>query len=149
MNRIAPYLAPEDILLDADVASTAELFATIARHMAERHGLPYDSVAGGLNRREQLASTGLGQGFAIPHCRVLKLDRVVAAYVRSRAPLPFAAPDGLPVSEFIFLLVPKQAADEHLEILAEAARLISDSGFRARLRQSGDATAVRQMFASD
>ncbi|KAF0099729.1 MAG: PTS system nitrogen regulatory IIA component [bacterium] len=146
MNRIAPYLEREDILLDVDVASAAELFAAIDRHMAARHGLPPDSVEGGLRRREQLASTGLGQGFAIPHCRVLKLDRVVAAYVRLRTPLPFAAPDGLPVSEFLVLLVPKQASDEHLEILADAARLFSDQDFRASLRRSGDAALVQRYF---
>lgn len=74
------------------------------------------------------------------------LDRILAAYVRPRTAIPFAAPDGQPVSDFLVLLVSKQAAEEHLEILAEAARLFDDRSFRDRLRQCGDSAAVRKLF---
>jgi len=67
-------------------------------------------------------------------------------YLRPRAPIPFDAPDGEPVSDFLCLLVPKEATDEHLRILAEAAQIFADQRFRARLRQCADASAAKRLF---
>ena len=120
MNTIAQYLWPEDILLDIDVANKAELFDAIGRHMEREHAMPRERVVVGLSRREQVGSTGLGEGVAIPHTRVEDLSRIQLAYLRLKTPLPFDAPDGLPVSDVLVILVPKQATEEHLWILADA-----------------------------
>lgn len=143
---IASYLRPEDIHLDVDIANKPELLDAIGRHMELAHSLPRESVSIGLSRREQLGSTGLGHGVAIPHARVKNLDRILVAYLRPRSPIPFDAPDGEPVTHILVLLVPKEATDEHLRILAEATEMFANRGFRARLRQSGDAAAVKRLF---
>jgi PTS system nitrogen regulatory IIA component len=62
--------------------------------------------------------------------------------------MPFNAPDGVPVSDILVLLVPEPASSEHLEILAEAARLFSDRGFREQLRASTDAAEVIRLFGA-
>jgi PTS system nitrogen regulatory IIA component len=147
MNLVATSLHREDIHLDVDSSSKRELFDVIGWHMEQAHALPHESVSLGLARREQLSSTGLGLGCAIPHCRVRNLDRILAAYLRLRTPLPFDAPDGAPVSDLLILLVPKQADEEHLQLLAEAAEMFADPRFREGLRQCGDAPAVMRMFA--
>ena len=148
MNTIAQYLWPEDILLDVEVASKGQLFDAIGRHMEREHAMPKERVVVGLSRREQVGSTGLGEGVAIPHTRVEDLSRIHLAYLRLNSPLPFDAPDGRPVSDVLIILVPKQATEEHLLILADVAQLFSDRQFRERLHSCHHALEVMALFKS-
>jgi PTS system nitrogen regulatory IIA component len=148
LNAIARYLSPRDIYLDLDVANKGRLFDAIGRHMQTEHALQQDWVVLSLSRREQAASTALGEGVAIPHARVSGLDRIHAVYARLKSPIAFDAPDGRPVSDVLVLLVPSPAADEHLRILAEAAHMFSDRRFRKQLRASTDPQQVVQLFAT-
>ena len=146
VKRIADFLLSEDILLDVDVSSKSQLIDEIGRHMQQVHGMAQQSVAVSLSHREQIGSTGLGEGVAIPHARVKNLERVQVAYMRLKSPIPFDAPDGKPVSDVLVLLAPKQATEEHLRILAEAAQLLSDRRFRYRLHLCGDPLQVKRLF---
>jgi len=146
LNRIADLMLPNDILLDLEISSKSELLEEIGRHMERAHGMPHGSVTGSLSHRERIESTGLGQGVAIPHARIKDLDRIRGAYVRPKAPIPFDAPDGQPVADILILLVPKQAAEEHLTLLAEATQLLSERRFRERLHACKDPLEVQQLF---
>jgi PTS system nitrogen regulatory IIA component len=112
------------------------------------HGIERGKVFDSLFARERLGSTGLGQGVAIPHGRIKGLKESMAAVVRVSEPIPFDAPDGLPVSLLVFLLVPEHATEEHLEILSELAELLSDSGVRDALMTAPDSAPIRQLLAS-
>ena len=147
MNAVAELLSPDDILLDLDVASKKRVFEEVGRLLEQRHGLAQTKVVESLSAREKLGSTGLGQGVAVPHARVKGLHQALAAFVRSRFPIPFDAPDAKPVSEMFVLLVPEHANEQHLQILAEVAQLFVDRAFRERLRMCVDARAVYQLFA--
>lgn len=146
MNTIANLLIPEDISLDVKVADKAHLLDEIGKHMERRHALSRDWVIAGLSRREQAGSTGLGQGVAIPHARVRDLDRILVAYMRLKPAIPFDAPDGKPVSDVLVLLVPKLATEEHLRILADAAQMFADIGFRKRLHACAHPQEVSRTF---
>ena len=148
LKTIADHLHAEDIVLDVDVATKSQLFEEIGLHMEGRHGIPQAWVVLSLSRREEVGSTGLGEGVAIPHARIKDLDRIRIAYFRLASPIPFAAPDGKPVSDILVLLVPKQATEEHLSILADATRMFSDASFRERLHLCEDSSAVLQLFAT-
>ncbi len=148
LNTIADLLRTEDILLDLDVVTISQLFDEIGRHMESRHGMPQAWVVLSLSRREEVGATGLGEGVAIPHARIKDLERIQVAYFRLAAPIPFAAPDGKPVSDVLVLLVPKQAMEEHLSILADATRIFSDTRFRKHLNLCAQPSAVRQLFAT-
>lgn len=148
MKTISDFLRSEDIILDLDVTTKSQLFEEIGRHMESRHGMPQAWVVLSLSRREDVGSTGLGEGIAIPHARIKDLERIVVGYFRLAAPIPFAAPDAKPVSDILVLLVPKHATEEHLAILADASRMFSESGFRERLHLCDQASAVRQLFAT-
>lgn len=148
LTTIADLLLIEDIVLDLEVASKEQLLEEIGRHMESRHGMPQAWVVLSLSRREEVGSTGLGEGVAIPHARIKDLERILVVYFRLVAPIPFAAPDGKPVSDILVLLVPKQATEEHLTILADATRMFSDSRFRECLHLCNQASAVQQLFAT-
>jgi PTS system nitrogen regulatory IIA component len=105
-------------------------------------GVARAKVFDSLFARERLGSTGLGQGVAIPHGRIKGLKEAVAAFVRVAEPVPFDAPDGQPVSVMIFLLVPEQASQAHLDLLSELAQMLSDKAFRQSLLDAPSPEAV-------
>jgi PTS system nitrogen regulatory IIA component len=142
-NALADLLALEDILLDCEAPTRERLFASVASVLAPRHGLREDAIVAGLDARESLGSTALGQGVAIPHARLSGLRHAIAAFVRPRAAIPFDAPDGKPVASLLVLLVPEGATDAHLELLAQAAGLFCDKAFRDRLNRCDGAAEIR------
>jgi PTS system nitrogen regulatory IIA component len=76
------------------------------------------------------------------------LQQAVAAFARTKVAIPFDAPDGKPVSQFMTLLVPAQATERHLQLLANVAELFSDRGFREQLRKCTEPAAVSRLFAA-
>jgi PTS system nitrogen regulatory IIA component len=147
LKAIAAHLLPQDIRLGLDAVDRKHLFAAIGQHMAVHHGLDDHLIEHCLSRREQAGSTALGSGVAIPHARIEGLGAIRGFYARLRSPIEFAAPDGLPVSHVLALLVPHPATDEHLRLLAEAAQAFSDRQFREKLNAAAGVRDVMRLFA--
>ena len=95
-----------------------------------------------LTAREKLGSTGLGQGIAIPHCRVEECPQPLGTLLTLEQPIDFDAPDDQPVDLLFALLVPGEANQQHLDILAGLARLFHQPDFCRQLRAAQDATAL-------
>jgi nitrogen PTS system EIIA component len=146
-NALAAILTPGDLLLDLDVPTKNRALQEIARFVGARHGLPGRTVYGSLVGREAVGSTALGCGVAVPHARVKGLSRPIAAFVRMKFAIPFDAPDGKPVSDLFVLLVPQQATDAHLLLLAEVAAMCCDPAFREDLRSCDEAADVHAALA--
>jgi len=148
MNSVAKLLSVNDVLLDLNVRNKEELFEAVGRHWEERHAMVAQEVVNSLNAREKMGSTGLGQGVAIPHARVKDLTNAVAAFVRLKSPIDFDSPDGDPVACCFVLMVPVQATEEHLNILADVAEMLSNAEFRERLRATASSNAVHQLISN-
>ena len=97
----------------------------------------------GLLARERLGNTCLGDGVAIPHCR-MPCDRPAAALLRLAVPLDFDAPDGLPVDLLFVLVVPDDEARRHLEILGALAQAFDVPSNRKMLRRAEDDAELRE-----
>ncbi len=145
---IGQLLPPGNILLDVDVASKKRVFEQVGLLFENNQQIGRSTVFDSLFAREKLGSTGLGQGIAIPHGRIKGLSDAVAAFVRTRQPIPFDAPDGKPVSQIFVLLVPEQATDVHLQILSELAQMFSDREFREKLATAATPDALHQLFSA-
>ena len=92
--------------------------------------------------RERLGSTGIGQGIAIPHCRLENCNRVVGTLVTLAEGVSFDAIDNQPVDILFALIVPKEATSEHLELLSQLAEKFNDRGFCDQLRQCTDSDSL-------
>lgn len=147
-NAVSDLLSEDDIMLDLDVGNKASAFESVVEFLERRHGLDAERVRASLTEREELGSTGLGRGVAIPHARVKGLDHAVAVFARFALPIDFDAPDAKPVSDMLVLLVPEQPVDEHLKILALVAEMFCDTDFRATLRSLADPKDIHQLFAA-
>jgi len=92
--------------------------------------------------REQLGTTGIGGGTAVPHGRLANLTRPVAIFARLEKPVAFDAIDAQPVDLVFMLLTPPDAGANHLKALARISRLLRDRAMCAKLRGTDDADAI-------
>ena len=146
MNALTNLFTPDCIALDHPATSRADVFAAAGDLFYKKVGFDAASVVGFLNAREDLGSTALGAGVAIPHGRVKGLKQPSAAFIKLKNPIDFAAPDGEPVSILIFLLVPEKATQQHLEILSSIAQLLSDTDARQFLSSASDPAKVWELL---
>ncbi|HGL5386130.1 PTS sugar transporter subunit IIA [Burkholderia orbicola] len=144
--RLADACPPDNILLDVPVEGSIQLFDLVARHVARGSGVSAERIRAELIKREQLGSTGLGQGVAIPHARVDGLRSAIALFVRARYPFVFNAPDSKPVREFIVLVLPQADDRAHLELLADAARWFSERAVRQASRDAQTPNEIHRLM---
>jgi mannitol/fructose-specific phosphotransferase system IIA component (Ntr-type) len=87
-----------------------------------------------LKRRENLGSTGIGKGIAIPHCRSLVVNRLRLAYGRKRTGMDFNAIDGAPVHNFFLIVAPPlEVSNQYLPVLGKIAQFAKDPAVPERL----------------
>ena len=146
MRLTSKILPVGNIVVDLDVSSKKRAFEQAGLLFENHHGIGRAVVFDALFAREKLGSTGHGQGIAIPHGRIGGLKDAVGALFRLRTPVPFDAPDGLPVSVLFVLLVPEQATEKHLQLLSELAQMFSSKSFRDQLAVAPDAAAVKELI---
>ncbi len=146
MNIIAKILKPEYIRLDVELQSKKRVFEQAGLLFEPVLGLSRRSIFEAFFARERLGSTGLGNGIAIPHGRVAGLKDTVGAFVRLKKPILFESPDNLPVDLLFLLLVSTESSEEHLQVLAALAEVLSQEDFRSHLRAAQTADEIWQLF---
>jgi PTS system nitrogen regulatory IIA component len=146
--RIADLIEPAHVLAALRVQDKPQLLAELARRSAAAIGIDPGVILSALRTREQLGSTGLGHGFALPHARIDGLTAFFGLFARLARPIDFEAIDSQPVDLVFLLLIPPDANAEHVAALAAIARPIRDRQFVRELRQAKDATELVNRLAS-
>jgi PTS system nitrogen regulatory IIA component len=98
-------------------------------------------------RREQVGSTGIGHGIAIPHCRTELVNDIICSYGQCPAGLDFDSLDGEPVQSVFLLLTPPAHKDEHLALMKSFASLIRKEHFCGFLHQAKNAQGLVNLLA--
>jgi len=100
--------------------------------------------------REATYSTGLGFGFAVPHCRTKAVDSVSVAVGRMPNAIEWGSNDGLPVRHALLLAVPEAIdAKAHLQVLARLARKLVHEEFRGAVEKAGDSKALAALLKAE
>jgi nitrogen PTS system EIIA component len=133
MNLLSNLLSVSNVALDLEAHDKRHALGRAAETFQNIQASGPSRILDCLMAREQLGSTGLGKGVAIPHGRLRGLKRAAAAIVRLKDPIEFGSPDGQPVRLLVVLLVPEHAAQQHLEILSELAQMLSEPSMREQL----------------
>lgn len=89
-----------------------------------------------LLEREELQSTGIGDGVAIPHGKMPGLPKLLASFARSREGVDFESIDGQLTNLFFLLVVPEHSGGQHLKALARISRFFRDAAFRKDLAEA-------------
>jgi nitrogen PTS system EIIA component len=109
-----------------------ELAGTV---VSTRQSLDKGSLVKVLLEREQLGSTGIGDGVAIPHGKLHGINEPIISFGRSLKGLDFESMDGQPVYLFFLLVAPENSASVHLKALARIAKILKNSSFRKMLME--------------
>ena len=141
--NIASVLQAERVWCQAPGGSKKRVLENLAEFAARSlPTLDAGTVLAQLIARERLGSTGLGQGIAIPHCRLPDITQAIGILASLEAPVDFDAPDDQPVDLLFVLMVPAEATEAHLQLLGELATRFSDPAWCQRLRGADSAEAL-------
>ena len=138
-------LDPQSVLLDDNSPSKKRVLERAAHLLSVADTTLTEGIFERLLERERLGSTGLAGGVALPHARMPGVSGSHGAFIRLAEPIDFDSLDGQPVDLVFALLVPEEATEEHLRLLAELAGLFKDPDTCERLRQ-GDAKQVLDLL---
>lgn len=142
--RLDTILTPERCFLKLPGVSKKRFLTTISELIADKdRSLTADHIYSALLAREQLGSTGIGNGIAIPHCRVADCDHITGALVTLQEGIDFDAIDSRSVDLLFVLIVPAEETDEHLKVLGALATLFHQDSFCRELRE---AQSQEQLF---
>lgn len=144
------YLDSSRVSLLHEISSKKRVFELLGELLAKGlNDVQATQVSEGLQARERLGTTALGEGVAIPHCRIDGLKEIRCAVLKLDRAVEFDSPDQQAVSLFYALLVPEDATDEHLKTLALLAEFLSDQENRNKLRNCTSAKEILNIFAEN
>ena len=139
---IPPNLLEEErILIDAPLTTRSMVLEALSGLLADSE-ISGEEIEASLVEREELGSTGIGFGVAIPHARLSQLKSTRAAFIRTRDAVDFNAPDETSVDLVFALLVPEGSNEDYLRLLAQLARFFSGADNRELLRRAKSADDV-------
>ena len=147
--KISDFLSAADVTTDVAAPDKQKLLEELAR----RAGLAVDVlpalVLSELLKREELGSTGMGGGAALPHARFHQVDKPFGILVRLRKPIDFDAVDGKPVDTVVLLLLPDAPDGDRLGALASIARKLRDPVIMAALRRARDGAEIYRALSAE
>jgi nitrogen PTS system EIIA component len=149
--QLADFLDYDAIKTGMPGGNKRSLLQQLANLASQRLGIEVAAILASLTEREQLGSTGFGQGVAIPHGKIEGLNRIYGLFARLSDPLDYKAIDGRPVDLVFLLLSPVDAGAEHLKALAAVSRVTRNVATLEKMRgaRSRDALAAVLMGADE
>jgi len=141
--KIIDAVQADLIFLDLEAGDAEQALGAVARELGRAASLDPKMIREALIEREELGSTSVGNGFAIPHCKLARLETIVVALARVRVGVDFAnGKNHEPVRFFFVVLSPPDQPAEHLQVLSQIARILKGVDFRAELLDAPDSAAV-------
>jgi PTS system nitrogen regulatory IIA component len=146
--EITDFLTPDRVILDLRARDKSHLIAEVARAAGRLlPALKPATIETALLAREQLGSTGLGAGFALPHARIEGLSSYFGLFVRLAKPIDFDAIDGRQVRLVFVLLIPAEAVTPHVAALAAISRRFRDAERVGRLEKADSLAQAHAILA--
>ncbi|MEM1086474.1 MAG: PTS sugar transporter subunit IIA [Pseudomonadota bacterium] len=143
-------LLRDGLILDVSSFDTRkDALTTLSDALAEKCGLDTQSVFEAVIERENLGSTGVGEGVAIPHARLKGVEKPVGAFLRLSEGVNFDAIDGKPCDLIFMLLAPIGSGADHLRALAQVSRAFRDANLREKVRKADHTDAIRAILCPD
>jgi PTS system nitrogen regulatory IIA component len=147
---LSPNLITLDAILPSLKAHTKKLaLQELSERAADLSKLPPREIFDAVLQRERLGSTGVGDGIAIPHAKLIKAKTILGIFARLVRPIDFESLDGAPVDLICLLIAPESAGADHLKALARVARLLRDPSVTAKLRAARDVSALYAVLSEE
>ncbi len=146
--KITDILSKESVIADLTADSKKNLLEELADLASKETNLDPRVILEALVERERLGSTGVGHGVALPHTRLLGLEKIFCAFVRTN-PVDFEAVDGKLVDLVFLLLVPEESGADHLKALSCLSKLLRDETITTALRKASNIDEIYQIICEN
>lgn len=140
-NEIDSFLDPRNVIVGLEASCKRSALEKLALHARDTMGLDQTGLLDTLLEREQLGTTGIGSGVAVPHARA-ELGQLKGVLARLASPIDFDAIDARPVDLIFLLVAPEAASAEHLKALSRVARLVRAESTQEAMRGATDAASL-------
>ena len=150
--RIMDFLNKKAVVADLKSKEKKDIIEELVNALIEGGSLKKaqkQAAIKALINREELGSTGIGQGIGVPHAKLPDLKELVGAFGLAREGVDFQALDGESVYIFFLILAPEESAGPHLKALARLSRLLKDKFFRDMLKNSKDAKEIVKIISDE
>ena len=144
--EFADLLKPEAIIPRLRADSKKQALQALATFASELTGVEERAIFEVLLEREQLGTTGVGNGIAIPHGKLDGVKELCGMFAKLNTPVNFDAIDDQPVDLIFVLLAPESAGADHLKALAWVSRLLRDSATCQKIRESADRETILDLI---
>lgn len=146
--KILDFLHPSAIALELKSSTKSDALSELCTLLTTNGKIKDPApVLQALLDREQLGSTGIGQGIAIPHGKTNGTDGLVAALGVSKRGVDFKSLDGEPVHVIFMLVAPTESRELHLKALAKISGLLKDKFFRQALKEARSVEDVQKVIS--
>ena len=136
MTQLGSLLKTDLVCSQFDAVSKKSLIEQLSLLFSPYTNTPTDQIFDAFFDREKLGSTAIGQGVAIPHIRTTLFIKPLLAVLILKTPIDFDADDQRPVDIIFALIAIENDNDDHLNLLSECSRLLTQQENRQTLRQS-------------
>jgi PTS system nitrogen regulatory IIA component len=148
--KIVDLIKRDMVVPELRATDKRAILEELAAYMAGRHPrIDRASLSRVLIEREQLASTAIGEGVAIPHGKLATVSEIVACLGRAVKGVEFDSMDGQPTYLFFVLVAPESSTGAHLKALARISRVFKDPEFRRRLLLAPDGESMYNVVAEE
>ena len=147
--KFSEVFQAKNIIAEVKATRKSDVIAELVQKMVDSGSLDADGaedVVRALVRREELGSTGIGNGIAVPHAKRVDVDCVIGVLGRSREGVDFGALDGLPVHLFFMIVSSPDAVEPHLEALKKVTTVLRDLDFCAFLKRAKDEVELADLL---
>jgi len=147
--KFADFICREAIRANLDAADKEETIREMVQALQEAEQVEadeYESIVRAILKREELGSTGIGRGVAVPHTKHPSVDRLIGTVAVSEEGVDFASLDGEAVHLFFLLISPPDRPGDHLRALENISRQLRDDTFCRFLKQAKSAADIQQLL---
>ena len=135
--QLKDFLTRDRCYCRIEGVSKKRLLENISKLLSKQFSnLDDNDIFNAIMAREQLGSTGLGNGIAVPHCRVPHCETIIGALITLENAIDFDAIDGKKVDLIFLLIVPEEKTDDHIKALGGLAELFNDPNFCSTIRKA-------------
>ena len=125
--QISDILSEKRILTDLCSSGKRQLLEDISERIAKEYKYDKSSIFEAMLERENLGSTGYGNGVAFPHARIPGLQKIITFFVRLDKAVDYEAIDDKPVDLLAVMISPENSGDDHLRTLSEFSRILKNA----------------------
>jgi len=143
---ISDFLSEAMIITDLDADNKRQVLEKIAEFAAHENSLDKNAVFEAILERENLGSTGYGNGVALPHARIAGLSGMFAVFARLHKTVEYDTLDNKPVDLVAMIISPENSGSDHLQALALFSRVLKNEDACQKIRQAKNAYEILQIL---